>query len=109
MPGFQSPIPIKQAIENINRGEYLLPAFQREFIWSTNQIEQLFDSLMQEYPISSMLFWKVREATKTDFRFYQFLKKFIEKYEIHNDIMPTNFARSEEHTSELQSLRHLVC
>src|ERR1039458_8126294 len=92
MPGFQSPIPIKQAIENINRGEYLLPAFQREFIWSTNQIEQLFDSLMQEYPISSMLFWKVREATKTDFRFYQFLKKFIEKYEIHNDLMPTNFA-----------------
>ncbi len=90
MPGFQAPITIHQAIERINRSEFLLPAFQREFVWKLNQIEQLFDSLMQGYPISSMLFWKVKESTKADFRFYQFLKKYIEYHAIHNDTIATN-------------------
>ena len=90
MPGFQAPITIHQAIERINRSEFLLPAFQREFVWKPNQIEQLFDSIMQGYPISSMLFWKVKENTKADFRFYQFLKKYIEYHAIHNDTIATN-------------------
>jgi len=90
MAGFQAPITIYQAIERIKRNEFLLPAFQREFVWKTSQIEQLFDSLMQGYPISSMLFWKVKENTKADFRFYQFLKKYIEYHKIHNDTIATN-------------------
>lgn len=90
MSGFQSPITVHQAIERINRNEFLLPAFQREFVWKPYQIEQLFDSLMQGYPISSMLFWKVKENTKADFRFYQFLKKYIEYHAIHNDTIATN-------------------
>lgn len=90
MSGFQAPITIHQAIERINRNEFLLPAFQREFVWKPYQIERLFDSLMQGYPISSMLFWKVRENTKADFRFYQFLKKYIEYHAIHNDTIATN-------------------
>ncbi|WP_281631528.1 DUF262 domain-containing protein [Flavobacterium luteolum] len=90
MAGFQAPITIHQAIDRINRNEFLLPAFQREFVWKPAQIEQLFDSLMQGYPISSMLFWKVKESTKADFRFYQFLKKYIEYHEIHNDTIATN-------------------
>jgi uncharacterized protein with ParB-like and HNH nuclease domain len=32
MGGFQTPITISQAIERIKRKEYLLPAFQREFV-----------------------------------------------------------------------------
>ena len=90
MPGFQTAITIQQAIERINRNEFLLPAFQREFVWKPTQIEQLFDSLMQGYPISSMLFWKVKENTKADFRFYQFLKKYVEYHQIHNDTIGTN-------------------
>jgi uncharacterized protein with ParB-like and HNH nuclease domain len=90
MPGFQTPITIHQAIERINRSEFLLPAFQREFVWTVSQIEQLFDSLMQGYPISSMLFWKVKENTKADFRFYQFLRKYVEIHLTHNDTIATN-------------------
>jgi uncharacterized protein with ParB-like and HNH nuclease domain len=90
MPGFQAPITIHQAIDRIKRSEFLLPAFQREFVWKPNQIEQLFDSLMQGYPISSMLFWKVKGNTKADFRFYQFLEKYIEYHAIHNDTIATN-------------------
>jgi uncharacterized protein with ParB-like and HNH nuclease domain len=90
MPGFQTPITIQQAIERIKREEFLLPAFQREFVWDTERIEQLFDSIMQGYPISSMLFWKVKENTKADFRFYKFLNKYIQYHEIHNDNASTN-------------------
>lgn len=86
MAGFQSPITIYQAIKSIENNEYLLPAFQREFVWSTYQIEGLFDSLMQGYPISSMLFWKVKGSTITDFNFYQFLSSYVEKYKTHNDL-----------------------
>lgn len=89
MPGFQTPITIHNAIERIKRGEFLLPAFQREFVWESGQIEKLFDSLMQGYPISSMLFWKVKGDTKADFRFYQFLKKYIQYYHTHNDTHST--------------------
>lgn len=90
MAGFQSPITIAQAIERIHRNEYLLPAFQRDFVWSAEQIEKLFDSLMKGYPISSMLFWKVKGDTKTDFRFYKFLSAFIQYHRICNDPIPTD-------------------
>lgn len=90
MAGFQSPITISQAIEHICRNEYLLPAFQRDFVWSANQIEQLFDSLMKGYPISSMLFWKVKGETKTDFRFYKFLTNYIQYHKIYSDSIPTD-------------------
>ncbi|MCI5523958.1 MAG: DUF262 domain-containing protein [Spirochaetia bacterium] len=86
MAGFQSPISIYQAIKNIENKDYLLPAFQREYVWDTEQIEKLFDSLMQGYPISSMLFWKVKGATVTDFNFYNFLTSYIEKHKTHNEL-----------------------
>lgn len=90
MSGFQSPITIAQAIERISKNQYLLPAFQREFVWNTNQIENLFNSIMKGYPISSMLFWKVEGETKVDFKFYKFLDKYREWYKVHNDIIQTD-------------------
>ena len=43
---------IKSILEDISINKYLLPSIQREFVWSTSQIEKLFDSLMRDYPIS---------------------------------------------------------
>jgi hypothetical protein len=56
---FETPIPIRQAVQNVLDGKYVLPAIQREFIWEPEQIELLFDSLLRGYPISSFLFWEV--------------------------------------------------
>lgn len=64
MAGFQTPISISDALERIKRQEFLLPAFQREFEWGSKRIEMLFDSIMRGYPISSMLFWKVKDKTR---------------------------------------------
>ena len=51
---------IKEAIASIEDGLYVLPAIQREFVWNTDQIVTLFDSLMRDYPISTFLFWQVK-------------------------------------------------
>ncbi|EGK8010683.1 DUF262 domain-containing protein, partial [Campylobacter lari] len=89
MAGFQSPITINEAMERIKNNEYLLPAFQREYVWSPQKIEELFDSLMREYPISSMLFWKVKDESKTSWKFYKFLNSYRERYNTHNIFFDT--------------------
>ena len=40
---------IRSIITQIHKGEIILPAFQREYVWKRRDIENLFDSLMQEY------------------------------------------------------------
>ncbi|GAA4712373.1 DUF262 domain-containing protein [Brevibacillus fulvus] len=81
---FQVPITIKEAIENIHRKKYLLPAIQREFVWNEEQIEWLFDSLMRDFPVGSFLFWYVQKENSKEFKFYEFLRDFHEKNNRHN-------------------------
>ncbi|EAI8839480.1 DUF262 domain-containing protein [Campylobacter coli] len=90
MAGFQSPITINEAMQRIKNNEYLLPAFQREYVWKPEDIEKLFDSLMRGYPISSFLFWKVKDESKTAWKFYRFLEYYREKYHTHNDYFNTS-------------------
>lgn len=87
---FQTPITISAAIRNIENNQYLLPAIQREFEWSYDKIEWLFDSIMRNYPISSFLFWRVEGDTKTNYKFYQFLKDFKQRYKTHNEEFNTS-------------------
>jgi len=63
---------IEAVLPRINT-TYLLPAMQREFVWTEVQICELFDSLMRRYPISSFLFWKVPPESRDDVEAYEFL------------------------------------
>lgn len=87
---FQTPITIAAAIRNIENNQYLLPAIQREFEWNHEKIEWLFDSIMRNYPISSFLFWRVEGDTKANYKFYQFLKDFKQRYKTHNEEFSTD-------------------
>jgi uncharacterized protein with ParB-like and HNH nuclease domain len=87
---YYPPISIKQAIDKIDYNQYLLPAIQREFVWNTNQIELLFDSFMRNYPIGSLLMWKVQGENKTELRYYSVLDKYREKYNIHCEEINTS-------------------
>jgi uncharacterized protein with ParB-like and HNH nuclease domain len=89
MSGFKTPVTIAEAIKNIESNRYLLPSIQREFVWKHNQIEWLFDSIMQNYPISSFLFWNVEGETTRLFKFYNFIREFKQKYKTHNEEFPT--------------------
>ena len=79
---FQTPITIKTALDKIQESKYLLPAIQREFVWKSEQIEKLFDSLINDYPIGSFLFWEVKEPK--NYKFYEFIKKYHQKETNHN-------------------------
>lgn len=75
--GFKYPISISDAIANIESRKFLLPAIQRKFVWSSGQIEVLFDSIMRDYPINSFMLWNVTsEKTKNSYKFYEFLKEY---------------------------------
>jgi uncharacterized protein with ParB-like and HNH nuclease domain len=81
---YQTALTIAEVVNDIHRKKYLLPAIQREFVWDTNQIERLFDSLMRDYPISSFLFWGVEKEKVNDFEFYEFLRQYHERKQVHN-------------------------
>jgi hypothetical protein len=81
---YQTPITIKKALDRIHQLEYVLPAIQREFVWDTDQICRLFDSLMRRYPIGPFLFWQVEPEHSQDFVFYEFMNRYHERLERHN-------------------------
>ncbi|MBS1572766.1 MAG: DUF262 domain-containing protein [Bacteroidetes bacterium] len=61
--------------EYLNRTTFL-PAIQREYVWGTYGIEKLFDSIMGDYPISTFLFWKIKEENKNEWTAYEFIRDF---------------------------------
>src|SRR5271165_2337460 len=47
-----------------NEGGFWLPNIQRPFVWSEEQICRLFDSILREYPISTLLIWKTTNVIR---------------------------------------------
>ncbi len=45
-------------LEKVKAGKYLVPEFQRDFVWSPRQVMDLFDSIMKGYPIGSLILWQ---------------------------------------------------
>ena len=74
---------IAEALGRIQTKSYVLPAIQREFVWKPEQIERLFDSLMQGYPFGTFLFWKVEAPTGGKFKFYDFVLNYHQRDAAH--------------------------
>lgn len=90
MGQFQTPITIKSAINKIHERKFLLPAIQRKFTWSSEQIEMLFDSILRGFPISSFMFWRITDPSlKSGYKFYEFLTAFREYFNEDNKYIPT--------------------
>ena len=53
-------------------GGFWLPNIQRPFVWSEEQMCRLFDSIMREYPISTLLIWKTKSTIRR--------RKFIDNF-----------------------------
>lgn len=53
----ETSITVFEALQNIKVNKYIMPAFQRQFVWSMEQIEKLWDSILLNYPIATFLFW----------------------------------------------------
>ena len=81
---YEAPLTIFDVVQDISSNKYILPSIQREFTWTSSQIEQLFDSLMQEYPIGTFLFWELPPSKYSEYEFYKFLQNYHEKNARHN-------------------------
>lgn len=69
-------ISIYEALQNIKDGKYVMPAFQRQFVWGMEQIEKLWDSILLDYPIATFLFWHVDDSNVSgDTYFCSFLSE----------------------------------
>lgn len=62
-------------------GGFWLPNIQRRFVWREDQIEKLFDSILREYPIGTLLIWKTKDQIKK--------RRFIDNFR--NDIRLSDF------------------
>jgi len=69
------PIRVSDVIRQVNH-DIFLPAIQREFVWKTDRIERLFDSIMADFPIGSFLYWRLEQKNKDMWPIYDFIRNF---------------------------------
>ena len=47
-----------KALDLIEKGEIIVPDFQRDYCWTTDDITKLYLSIIEDFPIGSFIFWK---------------------------------------------------
>lgn len=70
----------------IEQGGFWLPNIQRNFVWSEAQIIKLFDSIMREYPIGTLMIWKTDQKVKIR----SFITIFKSEMSVLNNYQPIN-------------------
>ncbi|OEF83422.1 DUF262 domain-containing protein [Vibrio tasmaniensis] len=87
-----SSLSIKQLITDISDNKYYLPAIQRKFVWGEEKICNLFDSIMRDYPIGTVLFWDLAAEKADQYTFYEFLKNYHER-DSKNELVRKDFTQ----------------
>ncbi|NVJ21741.1 DUF262 domain-containing protein [Myxococcus sp. AM011] len=57
---------IREIIDAVTRGQIRVPSFQRGFVWEPDDVAFLMDSIYKKYPFGSLLFWRTKEALRTE-------------------------------------------
>lgn len=70
-------------LNQIKEGEIVLPAIQRNFVWTTSRVTTLLDSIMRGYPVGIVLLWE----TYADIPYRQFVQEYQPdgKYSFHDN------------------------
>ena len=102
----EAPITIREAVSAIRSRDYLLPAIQREFVWTAEKTESLFDSLMRGYPVGSFLFWKVAPESSQRYKFYEFMQEYHAQTKKH--LAPFEIAEPKQLTVVLDGQQRLT-
>ncbi len=55
---------IAELLSEIERGELILPEFQRGFVWSATKVKNYVDSIYRKYPTGHFLIWKTYKPQK---------------------------------------------
>src|SRR5947209_10911455 len=59
-------------LNQVKHGEIVLPAIQRNFVWSQQRVTTLLDSIMRGYPVGIALLWE----TYADIPFRRFVQDY---------------------------------
>jgi uncharacterized protein with ParB-like and HNH nuclease domain len=57
------PMSIPRLVQQAVNGDIAIPEFQREYVWTKDQVRDLLDSLIKGYPIGSFLIWDLNDYT----------------------------------------------
>lgn len=49
---------IEELLQELKTGKYLIPSFQRQYVWDEDDIKDLIDSIINNYPIGTIILWK---------------------------------------------------
>lgn len=49
---------LTRLLDDLQAGKLQVPPFQRDFVWTRDDIKELFESIKNNYPIGSILIWK---------------------------------------------------
>ena len=52
--------------DEIPSGKYWLPSFQRQYVWDADNIKELLDSIVRNYPIGATILWKPSAEVASD-------------------------------------------
>lgn len=84
-PPKAEPERLSRLVERVNGGEIKIPKFQRGFVWGKADVLELLESLLQGYPIGSLLFWRTESKLRSERNIHGFsLPPTPDKY-------PTNY------------------
>lgn len=86
------------AINFAKNRSLLLPDIQREYVWEYWEIEALFESIVDDYPVGSCIFWKTNRTNLNNEKpnLYYFITKF-EKGKTKNDKAPEVFSEENDY------------
>jgi hypothetical protein len=59
-------VAVSRLADKVFAGEIVLPKYQRAFVWSSQQILDLLDSVVRNYPIGSLLLWETEEQLASE-------------------------------------------
>lgn len=59
-------ITIRELLDQVQRGQIRIPAFQRGFVWEPDRVAYLMDSIFKRYPFGSLLFWRTKQKLNVE-------------------------------------------
>jgi uncharacterized protein with ParB-like and HNH nuclease domain len=55
---------IRNFIDEIEKGNYVIPHFQRDFDWKPNMVNDLFQSILHNYYAGTILLWNLQDSER---------------------------------------------
>jgi len=100
----------------IEKGEIIVPDFQRDYCWTTEDITKLYLSIIEDFPIGSFIFWKPKGEflNRCSSNFYKMLTEvyktkqgFVKNLTV-NQLCDKTFEETTKHSVVLDGQQRLT-